>query len=54
MLDIGRFVISESFKLAKKLEPYNIHISVNVSPIQLLQAGFVQNIIDEFNLLKLK
>ncbi len=54
MLDIGRFVISESFKLAKKLEPYNIHISVNVSPIQLLQAGFVQNIIDEFNSLKLK
>ena len=54
MLDIGRFVITESFKLAKKLEPYNIHISVNVSPVQLLQVGFVQQLIDEFNKLDLK
>lgn len=54
MLDIGRFVISESFKLAKKLEPYHIHVSVNVSPIQLLQAGFVQSIIDEYKSLNLK
>lgn len=49
MLDIGKFVITESFKLAKKLEPYRIHISVNVSPVQLLQVGFVQQLIDEFN-----
>ena len=54
MLDIGRFVITESFKLAKKLEPYNIHISVNVSPVQLLQVGFVQQLIDEFNKNQLK
>ncbi len=54
MLDIGRFVISESFKLAKKLEPYGIHVSVNVSPVQLLQVGFVQQLIDEFNKLDLK
>lgn len=54
MLDIGRFVISESFKLAKKLEPYNVHVSVNVSPVQLLQTGFVQNIVDEFKSLNLK
>ena len=49
MLDIGRFVITESFKLAKKLEPYNVHVSINVSPVQLLQVGFVQQLIDEFN-----
>ncbi len=54
MLDIGRFVITESFKLAKKLEPYNVHISVNVSPVQLLQVGFVQQLIDEFNKNQLK
>ena len=54
MLDIGRFVITESFKLAKKLEPYNVHISVNVSPVQLLQVGFVQQLIDEFNRNQLK
>ncbi len=54
MLDIGRFVISESFKLAKKLEQYNITISVNISPIQLLQAGFVKSLIDEFDKNELK
>ena len=54
MLDIGRFVITESFKLAKRLEPYGIHISVNVSPVQLMQVGFVQQLIDEFNRNQLK
>ena len=54
MLDIGRFVITESFKLAKKLEPYDVHVSINVSPVQLLQVGFVQQLIDEFNSNELK
>ncbi len=54
ILDIGRYVIKESFRLAKQLERYNVHISMNVSPIQLLQVGFVQQIIDEFKMLKLK
>ncbi len=48
MLDIGKFVITESFALAKKLEKYGITISVNVSPVQLLQVGFVQTILEEF------
>lgn len=54
MLDIGRYVVKETFKLAKQLEPYNVHISMNVSPIQLLQVGFVQQLIDEFKVLRLK
>ena len=54
MLDIGRYVIKETFRLAKQLEPYNVHVSMNVSPIQLLQVGFVQQLIDEFKVLKLK
>ena len=54
MLDIGKFVIKESFKLAKKLEVYGTHVSVNISPVQLLQVGFVQQLIDEFERLELK
>jgi len=54
MLDIGRYVVKETFKLAKLLEPYNVHVSMNVSPIQLLQVGFVQQLIDEFKVLRLK
>lgn len=54
MLDIGRYVVKETFRLAKKLENYNIHISMNVSPIQIMQVGFVQQLIDEFKVLRLK
>ncbi len=54
MLDIGRYVIKETFRLAKMLEPYDVHVSMNVSPIQLLQVGFVQQLIDEFKVLRLK
>ena len=54
ILDIGRYVIKETFRLAKLLEDWNVHISMNVSPIQLLQVGFVQQIIDEYKSLKLK
>ncbi len=54
MLDIGRYVIKETFRLAKLLEPFNVHVSMNVSPVQLLQVGFVQQMVDEFKLVKLK
>ena len=54
ILDIGRFVIKETFKLAKQLEPYNVHISINVSPVQLIQVGFAQELIDEAKALELK
>ena len=53
MLDIGRFVIKESFRLAKMLEQYNIHISINVSPIQILQVGFASEIIETAELFDL-
>ena len=53
ILDIGRFVIKESFKLAKLLEDYDIHISINVSPIQILQVGFAGEIIETAELLDL-
>lgn len=46
MLDVGKFVIKESFRLAKELEEYDIHISINVSPIQILQVGFANEIIE--------
>ena len=41
ILQIGKFVNEESMRIAKALEQYNLEFSLNVSPIQLLQAGFV-------------
>ena len=46
--EIGRFVIDETFSFAKRIENTGIHISMNVSPVQLLQSGFVNELIDAF------
>ncbi len=54
ILDIGRIALHETFSIAKRLEPYNIKISVNISPVQLLQAGFVTEIIAIFEQYELK
>lgn len=53
MLDVGKFVITETFKLAKALEKYKVKISMNVSPIQLLQVGFVHSLFEEAKKLEL-
>jgi len=45
IVDIGRFVINETFKIAKELEVYDIKMSLNISPVQILQSGFVHDII---------
>ncbi|HHX00207.1 MAG TPA: EAL domain-containing protein [Acholeplasmataceae bacterium] len=54
IVDIGRFIINESFKIAKDLEIYDIRISINISPVQLLHTGFVYDIINAFNKYGLK
>ena len=46
--EIGRFVIEETFSFAKKIEKTGIHISINVSPVQLLQSGFVNELLNYF------
>ena len=54
IVDIGRIALHETFMIAKELEPYNIHISLNVSPVQMLQAGFVNEVISIFEQYELK
>lgn len=49
IVKLGHFIITETFRIAKSLEQYNVTISMNVSPVQLLQAGFVNEILEEFN-----
>ena len=48
IVDVGNFINSEVFKTAKEMEQYDIHISVNVSPAQIVQAGFVADFLDKF------
>lgn len=54
ILDISRFVIRETFRLAKLLESFEVTISLNLSPIQILQVGFVNDLISQFDQNQLK
>lgn len=44
ILRLGELVLEKSMKVLKELESYNITVSINISPNQLLQAGFVNQI----------
>ncbi|MCD4827025.1 MAG: bifunctional diguanylate cyclase/phosphodiesterase [Acholeplasmataceae bacterium] len=54
IVDIGKIALHETFLIAKELEPYDVHISINVSPVQMLQAGFVNEVISIFEQYDLK
>ncbi len=54
IIEIGNFIIREVFKSAKVFEQYGVHISINVSPAQLLQAGFTNFLLEEFERNELK
>lgn len=54
IIDIGRIALHETFMIAKEMEKFNTHISINVSPVQLLQAGFVSEVISIFEQYELK
>ena len=54
IMEIGKIVIEETFKFAKKIEDTGIHISMNVSPAQLLHSGFVNELVAYYNKYELK
>ncbi|HHX76456.1 MAG TPA: EAL domain-containing protein, partial [Acholeplasmataceae bacterium] len=47
IVKIGMIAMEETMKMAKALEAYDITIAMNVSPIQMIQKGFV-SIVEEF------
>jgi EAL domain-containing protein (putative c-di-GMP-specific phosphodiesterase class I)/GGDEF domain-containing protein len=54
IIDIGRIALHETFLAAKELEPFDVEISLNISPVQMLQAGFVNELIAVFEQYELK
>ena len=54
IMELGKIIIEETFKFAKKIEDTGIHISMNVSPAQLLHSGFVNDLINYFDQYQLK
>ncbi len=47
--DIGKWVIESSFAFAQSLMNKEICVSCNVSPVQLKQSNFVEDVIETFN-----
>ncbi len=43
MVQLGDFIFDTGMKFAKRLEGKDISVSLNVSPVQLMQAGFTEN-----------
>jgi len=54
IVEIGRIINRSVFKAAKSFEPYGVHLSVNVSPAQLMQAGFIDELLTEYKKNELK
>lgn len=46
---IGKLIIDEACKTAKEFSQYDVKVSINVSPAQLLQAGFTTYLLESFN-----
>ena len=43
MVQLGDFIFDTGMQFAKRLEGKNVTVSLNVSPVQLMQAGFTEN-----------
>lgn len=46
IIAIGKIIIKQALEIAKKLEDLDITISINVSPAQLIQDGFVNQLLE--------
>lgn len=54
IVEIGRFIINETFQTAKEFEKYNVKVAINISPVQILQSGFVYDMTSAFDRFRLK
>lgn len=52
--DIGMITIRKSMEIASIMSKYNIKVGVNLSPVQLLQVGFVESFINMFKKYNIK
>jgi len=54
IIELGNFVYKSAMAFAKSIEKYNVRISLNVSPVQLMQEGFVENFLQYYRRHNLK
>jgi EAL domain-containing protein (putative c-di-GMP-specific phosphodiesterase class I)/GGDEF domain-containing protein len=46
IIDIGRIALHETFAQCKSFEIFDVEVSINVSPVQVMQVGFVNELIE--------
>ena len=54
IIELGTLIINKVFKYAKTIEDSGISVSLNVSPVQLLQSGFVYELLKSYEDYELK
>lgn len=54
MVQLGDFIFDTGMRFAKSIEDKNVSVSLNVSPVQLMQAGFIENFLRIYRKYKLK
>ena len=54
IIELGNIIIEKTFAFAKRIENTGIHVSINVSPAQLLHSGFVNTLLNYFDQYKLR
>lgn len=54
MVQLGDFIFDTGMRFAKQLEGKNVSVSLNVSPVQLMQAGFIENFLNIYKKYNLK
>ncbi len=52
--DISKIMMEKTFEAAKELENYNVNISINISPIEMLRQGFTEDFLEAYRRYKLK
>ncbi len=54
MVQLGDFIFNTGMSFAKQLENKNVRVSLNVSPVQLMQAGFTETFLNIYKKYQLK
>jgi EAL domain-containing protein (putative c-di-GMP-specific phosphodiesterase class I)/GGDEF domain-containing protein len=48
IIDVGNFVYQMAMEFAKKMQDKDVSVSWNISPVQLMQEGFVENFLSYY------
>ena len=48
IVKLGNIIKTKTFEAAKALEKYNMQISLNISPIEIMQPGFIDDFLKEY------